>query len=41
MWNAVPTEFHQYHLDTGPDRPFYMPEFQGACLYCVCKGLSR
>ncbi|EIW52309.1 uncharacterized protein TRAVEDRAFT_75316 [Trametes versicolor FP-101664 SS1] len=29
MWNAVPTEFHQYHLDTGPDRPFYMPEFQG------------
>ncbi|KAI0350174.1 hypothetical protein OH77DRAFT_1593752 [Trametes cingulata] len=28
-WNPVPTNFHQYHLATAPDRPFYLPEFQG------------
>ncbi|KAH9849470.1 glycoside hydrolase superfamily [Lenzites betulinus] len=29
IWNPVPTNFHQYHLDTSFDRPFYLPEFQG------------
>ncbi|KAI0642855.1 glycoside hydrolase superfamily [Trametes meyenii] len=29
LWNPVPTNFHQYHLSAGPDRPFYLPEFQG------------
>ncbi|KAI0629927.1 glycoside hydrolase superfamily [Trametes polyzona] len=28
-WNPVPTNFHQYHIETDPNRPFYLPEFQG------------
>ncbi|OSC98180.1 glycoside hydrolase family 35 protein [Trametes coccinea BRFM310] len=29
FWNPVPTNFHEYHLETAPERPFYLPEFQG------------
>ncbi|KAI0694018.1 glycoside hydrolase superfamily [Cerioporus squamosus] len=28
-WNPIQTNYHQYHIDNEPDRPFYMPEFQG------------
>ncbi|KAI0775604.1 glycoside hydrolase superfamily [Trametes elegans] len=28
-WEPVPTDFHQYHTETDPNRPFYLPEFQG------------
>ena len=29
LWNPVPTNFHEYHLETAPERPFFLPEFQG------------
>ncbi|KAI0326223.1 hypothetical protein GY45DRAFT_1382198 [Cubamyces sp. BRFM 1775] len=29
LWNPVPTNFHEYHLATAPERPFFLPEFQG------------
>ncbi|KAH9891918.1 glycoside hydrolase superfamily [Cubamyces lactineus] len=29
FWNPVPTNFHEYHLETAPERPFFLPEFQG------------
>ncbi len=28
-WNPIHTNYHQYHITNEPDRPFYMPEFQG------------
>ncbi|EIM81441.1 uncharacterized protein STEHIDRAFT_66589 [Stereum hirsutum FP-91666 SS1] len=28
IWNPVTENYHDYHMDTNPDQPFYLPEFQ-------------
>ncbi|KZP00442.1 glycoside hydrolase family 35 protein [Calocera viscosa TUFC12733] len=29
VWNPVVTNYYTYHLETSPEEPFYIPEFQG------------
>ncbi|KAI0278189.1 glycoside hydrolase family 35 protein [Russula aff. rugulosa BPL654] len=29
LWNPVVTNYYEYHEETNPNQPFYVPEFQG------------